>query len=344
MKRTFKLFSIFLVVALTACTTTLTQTGSTVSNANDWISSIDKKYLAKNSELFSQFDQVRELLNSWGGQREKLQQADSILRKILKQDPKYAPAYREYGRLYIMAGYVNYDKFQEGSLDPSEQSILKSLEIEPEYADSYVLLGHLYTVMKRYNEAHASLQKAEEIGTETPWLQLNWADLHKHLREYDAAMKRFQFVVKKGTSNRKAYANALSGVTTMHIYFNEYSEANNGYKRQLEYSPDDAWTWGNYSSFLLFSYKDVDGAIKKGRKAIQIMNYGMGRFILSCSLYTKWAILKDNPITTLQAQEYFDEAWSIYPYPEKVIEKMKKYSHTRITADALKEWLTSKDT
>lgn len=308
---------------------------SVMAFANEWVSPIDKKYLAKNPALFSKFDQTRELLNSWAGQREKLKRADRLLREILEKDSKFAPAYREYGRFYIMAGYVNEDNFRDGSLNPSEASILKSLEIEPDYADSYVLLGHLYTNMKRYDDAEKALQKAEKIGTETPWLQLNWADLLEKRGDYKSAMKRYQYIVKKGTSNRKAYASALSGVTSIHWYMGEYDKANKGYQRELEYSPNNAWTWGNYASYLLFTYDDVDGSIEKGRKAIEIMNYGMGRFTLGCALYTKWAMLKDNPVTKLQAQKYFDEAWAIYPYPKRVIEKTKKYPYTRITSIAL---------
>jgi len=179
------------------------------------------------------------------------------------------------------------------------------------------------------------------IGTEIPWLQLNWADLLSKRGDYNSAIQRYQNLVKKGTSNRKAYANALSGITTMHRYTQEYEKANKGYKKELEYSPNNAWVWGNYSNFLLFTYMDVDGAIEKGRKAIQIMNYGVGRFVLGSALYTKWAMLKDSPETTLQAQKYFDEAWAIYPYPEKVIEKTRNNSYTKITSTALNEWLTS---
>ena len=69
--------------------------------ANEWVSPIDKKYLSKDPELFSKFDQARELLNSWGGQREKLKKADGLLREILEKDAEYAPAYREYGRLVL---------------------------------------------------------------------------------------------------------------------------------------------------------------------------------------------------------------------------------------------------
>jgi len=306
----------------------------------EWVSPIDKKYLSKNSELFSKFDQAREIMNSWGGQGEKLQAVDNLLGEILQKDDKYAPAYREYGRLFIAAGYINYENYREGSLSPSESSILKSIEIEPAYADSYVLLGHLYTKMKRYDDARAALVRAEEIGTEIPWLQLNWADLLKKQGKYAEAMQRYQYIVTKGTENRKAYANALKGVTAIHSYMKDYDRANEGYKKQIEFSPNDGWTWGNYSSFLLFTYGDVNEAIEKGQKALNIMNYGMGRFILGCALYTKWAILKENPSNSVQAQSYFDQAWSIYPYPEKVIEETRKYQYTTITAVALEKWLT----
>ena len=316
----------------------------TLAYSSDWVSPIDIKYQDKNLELYNSFDNAREILNSWRGQGEKLQKAGIILQSIIEQDPQFAPAYREFGRMYIMAGYINYDNFKKGSLPPSESSILKSIEIEPLYADSYVLLGHLYTNMKRYKDAENALKKADEIGTEIPWLQLNWADLLKKQEKYREAMERYQKVVRSKTSNRKAYASALSGVTTMYRYMGEYDKANVGFKKEIEYEPDNAWNWGNYSSFLLYTYNDVDSSIKNGRKALSIMNYGMGRFILGCALYTKWALLKDNPAMALQAQQYFDEAWSIYPYPEKIIEETSHNKYTSTTAKALKEWLTSQST
>lgn len=312
--------------------------------SNDWVSPIDKKYTNKDPELFSKFDEARELLNSWRGQRDKLQKAGRLLQEIVEKDAEYAPAYREFGRLYIMSGFINSDNYRKGSLSPSETAILRSIEIEPDYADSYVLLGHLYTNMKRYDEAGMALKKAEEIGTETPWLPLNWADLLKKRKKYNEAMERYQYVVNSGTKNRKAYTSALEGVTTMYRYMGQYDKANAGYLDEINYEPDNAWKWGNYSSFLLFTYNDVDDAIKNGEKALSIMNYGMGRFILGCALYTKWAMLKDNPATALLAQQYFDKAWQLYPYPEKVINKTKKYTYTKITALALEKWLAGQFT
>jgi len=114
------------------------------------------------------------------------------------------------------------------------------------------------------------------------------------------------------------------------------------FKNEIAYAPDDAWIWGNYSSFLLFSYGDVDGAIAKGQKAISIMDYGMGRFTLACALYTKWALLLQDGNKKKEAQQYFVRAWYLYPYPEKIIEKTSEYKYTRVTATELQKWLTQR--
>lgn len=312
--------------------------------SQEWVSPIDEKYSSRSPEIFSNFSKAREILNSYRGQGEKLREADAILRQVIQEDRTFAPAYREYGRLFIMAGHIVSDDFKKGSLGPAESAILKSIEIEPQYADSYVLLGHLYTKMKRYSEAKAALEESERIGTEIPWLHLNWADLHKKLGNYKEALKRYQYVVNKGTPNRKAYSNALNGIPTMYWYMDEYDKANDGYKQLLEFEPGSAWNWGYYSYFLLYSYDDVDGAIMNGEKALSIMDYGLGRFTLASALYTKWAKLLNDPVKKSEASQYFDQAWSLYPYPEKIIEETKKHKYTEVAAIELKKWLTKQST
>lgn len=311
-------------------------------NAQEWISPIDKKYMEISSNNFSKFDKARSLLNSYRGNREILVEADKLLRDVLQSDDTFAPAYREYGRLFLMSGHKVNDDFRHGSLSSAESSILKSIDLEPNYADSYVLLGHLYTKNRIITEAKKALEKAESIGTDTPWLHLNWADINIRERNVNQAIKRYEHVVKKGTSNKKAYSNALNGLASAYWALQDWDKVNESYINLIQYEPTSAWNWGYYSHFLLYIKGDIDAAIQKGEKALSIMNYGLGRFTLACALYTKWAMLKNNPVTTLQAQQYFDKAWSIYPYPEKVIEETQKYQSTRITSTALSKWLTNK--
>lgn len=308
---------------------------SSLTFASDWISPIDKKYQQKNQDLFNKFIKTRDLVSSWRGQNEKLVAADKQLREILEDDSNYAPVYREYGRLYMMAGYINSNKFNEGSLDLSEKSILTAIEIEPNYADAYVLLGHLYTQMKKNKEAQSALERAESIGTKSPWLDLNWANLLVEQGQYNKALQRYINVLAGKTSDKKAYLSALNGLTKVYEVSGDYENAKSYFIKQLEYEPESAWILGNYASFLLFSYGDIEEAIENSKKALKIMSYEMGEFILACALYTKWAVLLDSSTEKNDAQKYFDEAWLIYPYINDVIEKTKSHKHTNVAAKKL---------
>lgn len=307
--------------------------------ADDWLSPIDKKYSAKSPELFSEYKQAREILDSWNGQRERIEEASTLLGNIVRKDRAFAPAYREYGRMYMMAGYINYDNYEKKALDSAELAIMRSIDIEPGYADSYVLLGNLYTNMQRYNDAEKALVQAEKIGTGSPWLQLNWANLFMRQKQYEEALGRYQSILEAGTLDRVAYASALSKVTIIYWYMGRYDKVSEGYRNEIAYDPENAWIWGNYSNFLLFTYGDVDGAIESAQKAVSIMNYGMGNFTLACALYTKWAMLLQDADSKEVAQRYFDAAWTLYPYPERVIEKTGRYEYTNIAAIELSKWL-----
>lgn len=310
--------------------------------SSEWISPIDARYKTKNLDLFNKFNTARDLVNSWRGQSDKLASADKLLSTILEEDPQFAPAYREYGRIHIMNGYIHSEKFKEGSLDLSEKFILKSIEIEPKYADAYVLLGHLYTLMKKYKEAQISLEKAESIGTKNPWLNLNWASLLIEEKQYSKALQQYINVLFTQPSDKKAYLTALSGLTKLYEISGDFENARIYFTKQIEYEPESAWILGNYAHFLLFSYGDIDEAIKNGEKALQIMNYEIGRLVLACALYTKWAIFLDDPIKRDNAQQYFDQAWSIYPHLTEIIEKTKAHKHTNVTARKLHDLLEEK--
>lgn len=308
--------------------------------ALDWVSPIDKKYMERSPELFEKFDKAREILNSWGGQTEKLIAADNLLKDVLTNDPKYAPAHREYGRLYMMAGYLKNTSYKKDSLNLVEKSILQSISIEPSYADSFVLLGHVYTRMKKYSKAEEVLKKAENIGTKIPWLDLNWADLLNKQGRYQEAFERYKKVVKSKTTNKKAYSSALGGIIKYYQWLGDKEKTKKAHINKIKFNPMSAWSRGNYSSFLLFDYGDTDEAIKQGEKAIQIMDYGVGRYTLACALYTKWAVLSESPSDNNKAQKYFNRAVKLYPNIKEVIRRTSMYRTTRVTSQMLKKKLT----
>ncbi|NIQ14386.1 MAG: hypothetical protein GTO02_08280, partial [Candidatus Dadabacteria bacterium] len=61
-----------------------------------------------------------------------------------------------------------------------------------------------------------------------------------------------------------------------------------------------------------------DEAVEQARKALEIMNYGIGQKILANALYAKWAdmVLEGNGNS---AEQYFQEALQYYPYLDLVM-------------------------
>jgi Tfp pilus assembly protein PilF len=104
--------------------------------------------LAKQSILnksnTTKFNHAVQLLDGYRGDTSSLEEARTELENILKDYPKYPPAYREMGRYYIMNGHISSRRFHPGSLEDAEKSINKAIEINPNYPEAYVLLGHLY--------------------------------------------------------------------------------------------------------------------------------------------------------------------------------------------------------
>ena len=315
---------------------------SLTAYADEWISPIDKKYESQNKQLFDRVLKARDLLDSTSGPEGKLKKADDLLRVVLEKSPNFAPALREYGRLYIRAGHVNSNNFRSGSLNPAEASILKSIEVEPNYADSYVLLGHLYTIMNRDAEAQLALEKAEKIGTKNPWLHLNWADLLVKRKQYAAAIPHYQIVVEGKSKTKSIHSSALFGLAMVYWHLNQFDKSKEMHKKVIAYDPDNAWNWGNYASFLLYSFNEPDAAIANARKALTIKDYGAARFTLACALYTKWALLQQNSKRTKEAQKYFDEAKNLYPDLEEVIANTEHFNSTKITASELTKYLNRK--
>jgi len=309
---------------------------STFLAAEDRESPIDTKYRSISEEKFQLLTEAKVLLDNYRGNTNDLNTSKKLLESILQQDSLFTPAYVEYGRLAIKSVHNNYDKNSAGALSFAEKIIYRAIEIEPEYADAYTLLGHLYTGQKRYLEAENALKTADKIGTGNPWLHINWGDLLSRQKKRDEAIARYMMIYEKGTSNRSAMAYTLLQLGTQHKYLNTI-EARSWYKRLVKFEPTGAWHWQEYSKFLLFWDADVDEAIISARKSLEIMDFGAGRFTLACALYAKWAALtKEGNIN--EANQYFDEAKSLYPDTTRVLRLFNRYPGTVTARKILSEY------
>lgn len=302
------------------------------AHAEQWVSPIDKKYSEQNSALFSKFDQARKSLDAWRGRQENARKASRLLKQVLKKDPNFAPVHREYARLYLIAGYKGHANDSEVTLDAAEQAILAALALEPDYAECYVLLGHLYTTGDELEKAKNALGKAEQIGTRDPWLRLNRAEILKREGSYEDALALYLEAVAVKSANAKAQASSLGGVALMYRVLGRLDDAVQAYEAKIAFEPDNAWSWGNYASFLLFRLGRVSDAELAARKALELMNYGAARSTLACVLYTQWATLVREGKSGDAVDKYLREAEALDPRIDRVISRTRKYKSTLKTA------------
>jgi Tfp pilus assembly protein PilF len=274
--------------------------------------------LSLQEPALSKFRDAVALLDNYRGNTSSLEAARAGLSDVLKVDPRYAPAHREMARYFIMRGHISSLNFRPGTLEAADSSIKRAIDINPAYAEAYVLRGHLYRLMGRHQDAVDALSTAERFGTADPWLQNNWADVLIDEGKYEEAAKRYQTVIDSRTQNKKALVSAFEGLIKYYTSVGKLDKADEVYRRQIELEPDAAWGYGNYAQFLLCQRDDYDNSIVRSRQALNIMDYGVGRFWLAAGLYRKWArdVIAGAPES---AKSYFSEAQTIYPDTDKIV-------------------------
>lgn len=262
-------------------------------------------------DVQARVEHVRALLDSWSGQGDILEKARNELDGILAQDPRSAPAHREYARYYIMSGYIMNNEVDPEALRAAEQSLKTALELDPKYSDAYVLAGHLYLLQKRNQDAKDALDKAQTLGSTNPWLDINRAAIYMAEGNPGVAQASYHIVVDRGTSDRRAMEGALDGLIYAYRAMHQDGDADKTYRQLIAYSPDVAWNYGNYGGFLLCRMDDFDGAIVQFRAALSKMPYGLAYRGLAAALYRKWAehMLNDEPAL---AAGLVEEAQTLY--------------------------------
>ncbi len=179
--------------------------------ATGWLFSPAPSHALDRANVETRLERVFNILNEFRGNTAVLDAARKELDALLAADPSYAPAYHEYARYFIMAG-VHGGRFDPTHLQAAEAALNRAIEIDPNYADAFVLFGHLYYVMGRTAEAKQALTKAEAIGTENPWLHINWATILFDEGRVAEANARYRIVLDSGTDNFKAIRSARWGL------------------------------------------------------------------------------------------------------------------------------------
>lgn len=168
----------------------------------------DEKLLAADKEYI--YSQVQELLNDWDGRSEPLDEVRGLINSFLAEDQFYLPMHIENARYTIMSGYATGDV---GAANSKALTIIQWVQKRDSgYSKSYVLAGHVYTNMRRYSEAAESLVLAEKLGSNDPWLDVNWATLLAAQGRYGEAMGYYKRAIYSDGVTDKALVAAISGL------------------------------------------------------------------------------------------------------------------------------------
>lgn len=268
--------------------------------------------------VMSRTYEAQQLLDQYYGNSSNIVRAQKILNEVLTEHPDFVPAHLQGARLTLLGGHIVSTEFAEGTLETARAILLRAKHLEPKNPEVYVLLGHLHRLEEDTAAALESLNTARTLKSTNPWLNNNFGDVFFALRDWSKADDHYKLVEALGAGNsfqqRRAFTYALTKrqqVAAFRADEDNIAVQRLGKLATAAAAPEDAWTWGEVGN-VLFIQGFFDDAIRNDRKALSIMNYGVGRQNLALALYGKWAQMKSTGVDA-DAEQYFIEANSLLP-------------------------------
>ncbi len=149
------------------------------------------------------FTKIKEKMDDWAGEYEKVTEVQPMIQSFIASNPEFLPIYIEKARLAIMIGFTGKNDYIAANKEALK--IIKEIQKkDPNYAKPYVLAGHVYQNLSDLNKAQESLTKAEQLGTDDPWLHLNWANMLYAQERYNEALTRAEMGLRSAANNSKA--------------------------------------------------------------------------------------------------------------------------------------------
>ena len=264
------------------------------------------------------------------------------LRRALALDSGYAKAYVQVGRLQIAGGPEFGRQFAGVSAESASRAIMKALELDPADGQAWVLQAHLLIDMHQPADAKYALLKAEQLGADSAWLALNWAEVYEDQGNIEAAMEKYRSVVANSAAKKAALNHALQELTVYYAAHHDWERADETFLKAIAINPRGAWLRLRYADTLL-AHGEFEKAIRYARETLQIKDYAAARRVLAVALYGRWAIDVNRQENRARAQASYDEAHALLPDLDAVAVEASRYSGTRIIAEALiREGLVAK--
>lgn len=166
----------------------------------------------------------------------KLDKAESLYRKIVKQDRNNADAWHLLGVLF----------YQMGQLEIAENNIKKAIELNPNVAGFYSNLGLVYHQKLEYAKAIEQYRKALSLMPNYPEALNNLGNVLKEHGVSESAEHREALTCyQKALQLNPSYAEALNNMANLLGEYGKSKEAVNCYEAALQINPNYKEAWEN---------------------------------------------------------------------------------------------------
>lgn len=189
----------------------------------------------------------------------------------------------------MLEGYLIGSEFKPENLEAAAKSLDKAIALAPTDPIAYLLRARIYASMKRFDDAWTALEVAGKYDADNrEWLLVHATLLRRQQRFEEAAVKLGKLLKSTDTTPDQRLEARYGLIQTLLVGL-KADEADEVYREQLKDTPDDAWTHGNYASFLLCWRDDPDASLAQAATARRLRDYSKARAIEFAALFRLWA-------------------------------------------------------
>lgn len=231
------------------------------------------------------FNRAVALIDSEG--EPQLNEARSILERLIGENPKFDAGYVELARVAMKL------HGEPEGLHEAEALLLSALQIRAENVNAKILLGYVYAHEKHFAKAEALFTEAAATKTDNLWLWSNWGELLTMEGKTDQAILKYRQAITHPMTHDtydRARADAYEKLLELFKARKDTDAMEALYKQRVaEFGPGSCYT-ADYARFLLEVRGDTQAAIDLATGALhQSCDDSESREILGLAQYVKWA-------------------------------------------------------
>lgn len=277
------------------------------------VKSFDARVILIADRVFKEFSKdyvrmwiARAISNQWDGGNGMPRIAKEIVDRQARETPNLEEMRYMRSDIILSDNYYSEDQYEPNARNEAIR-ILESL------LDNGYLLHKSYFNIRVINSLTYLYLSKKEPEKATEFLDRIRIGKHYTYEDLNEAYSKIQYYNGRITEEMKTsndpddrYNVARRHQETMQ----NAAATKQWYLDQIKQNPKRAWTYGNFSSFLLYTMGDYDGAIKYGEKALKLMNYPLGRYTTGMAYLVKASQLFKQKESIELVEKYIEKALS----------------------------------